>query len=134
MIKTKPITRSDAKYMIRNENYRFIVSFVSAAFEDISLYYKRKGKEYYIINYEDTNESWANLRLHCDLDGFLEKIDIQDDSNPPDEEDIEQIIKARPEISRIFFDDVCYLATRLLRYAIEDKDSKLEYRILEFIK
>ena len=72
--------------------------------------------------------------MHCDLDGFLEKINIQDDSNPPDEEDIEQIIKARPEISRNIFDDVCYLATRLLRYAIEDKDSKLEYRILEFIK
>lgn len=132
----RPIKRETAEKKINNGNYKLMLNFVSACFEDIYLYYRRKGKDYYVIWYELNYIPGDNAMYHCDLKGFVEEfyLYLREDFNAPRKDDLEFIEKARPNIYSALLDGMNRMDATFLRLAIEDRDRALESAVVEVIK
>ncbi len=131
MNKIRFIKRATAKRMIETEDYKRFLNFVSACFEDIYLYYKRVKRDYFIILTEDTEEPWSNMRIHCDLEGFLDEVEHYDEGlQDPSDDDIEAILQVRPTLAGKLDSCLSYAKCHLLRCSIEDKDESLEKALM----
>ncbi len=132
MKKSRPIRRTTAERMIETENYKKVLDYVTGCFQNIHVYYKRRGKDYFIILYEHTNETWSNFRIHCDLTNFLEEMDSYDGCNvSSNEDDINFIMEKRPDLSKDAVSSLDSVRCRLIRCSIEDEDSSLESALVD---
>ena len=132
MNRSKSISRATAQAIIKNNGYKLLLNFVSACFEDIYLYYKRDGKDYYVVWYEENFNPGDNALYHCNLKGFINKFFLyyREDSGSPAKDDMEFIEKARPNTYTELMEESEWLDTRILRLAIEDEDTDLEKAVV----
>jgi len=136
MNERRPIKRETAEKKINNGNYKLLMNFVSACFEDIYLYYRRKGKDYYVIWYELNYIPGDNAMYHCDLKGFMDEfyLYLRDEFDSPAKEDLEFVEKARQEAYAELSDAMNRMDALFLRRAIEDRDKALESAVMEVIR
>ena len=132
MNKRKSISRATAQAMIKNEGYKLLMNFVSACFEDIYLYYKKDGENYYVVWYEENFIPGDNALYHCELKGFIDEFFLyyREDSGSPAKDDLEFIEKTRPNAYTELVEDFGWLDARILRLAIEDEDAALEKAVV----
>lgn len=133
MFRSKRIKRDEAKSLIASGNYKYIVNFVSACFEDIYLYLKREGNNYCVVWYEENYVPGDNCLIHCDLKGFIDKILLyyDEDSGNPNEDDLKFLENARPSLYSSLLHYIERMYARVLRFAIEEDDVALEKALIE---